>query len=121
MPMRSSVSIITSMMNLHFILGLHACHSISSVHASQLIHAVLDLRISYNGMKLDYESDQLHLLYLESSKDQLQDYYNTHYANKHPAPSQITELTTMTLRTSAVPLFSPQKNFTLGFHWKAKQ
>ena len=71
-------------------------------------------------MKLDYESDPLLLLYLESSKDQLQDYYDTHYANKHPVPSQITELATTTPRTSAAPLLLPQKNFTSRFHRKAK-
>lgn len=102
------------------ILGLHVCHSISSIHASQLIHAVLDPRISYDGMRLNYKSDTLLLPYLESSKDQLQDYYDTHYANKYPVPSQITELATMTPRTSAAPLLLPQKNFTSHFHWKVK-
>ena len=120
MLMRNSASIITSTMNLHFTLGLHVRFSVISVYSSQLICLVLDPRISYDGMKLDYENDPLLLPYLESSKDNLQDYYDTHYANKHPTPSQVTEFTTPAPSASVTPLLSPQKNFTSHFHRKAK-
>ncbi|KAF8220804.1 hypothetical protein L208DRAFT_1331640 [Tricholoma matsutake] len=52
--------------------------------------ALVDPRISYEGMKLDFAGDHSLATYLESSKSNLYDYYETHYADKHPALSQVT-------------------------------
>jgi hypothetical protein len=72
-------------------------------------------------MKIEYKSDPLLLPYLRSSKENLQSYYDTHYASKHPAPSCNAESTTPTPSATLVaPPRSPQKNFTLRFHRKAK-
>jgi hypothetical protein len=83
---------------------------------------VLDPRISYKGMKLDYESDSLLAEYLESSKKDLHTFYETHYANQHSAPSLTIDLATETpvSRPTGTPLRSPQKNFTSRFHRKTK-
>lgn len=87
-------------------------------------HAVLDPRISYEGMKLDYESDFTLAEFLESSKNDLHTYYDTHYANQHSAPSLTIDLTTETpvfkSKPVATPSHSPQKNFTSRFHRKTK-
>jgi hypothetical protein len=74
-------------------------------------------------MKIKYETDPLLLPYLRSSKENLQGYYDTHYASKHPTPFCNTESTTTTpstVTTVVAPPRSPQKNFTLQFHRKAK-
>jgi hypothetical protein len=51
------------------------------------ITLVLDPHISYEGMKLDYVGDESLSAYLESSKQDMYDYYETHYAGKHLALS----------------------------------
>ena len=79
---------------------------------------VLDPRISYEGMKLDYASDPMLSEYLESSKKDLYAYYETHYANKHNPPSQVSAPQAVASSFTA-PSHSPQKNFTARFHRKA--
>jgi hypothetical protein len=74
---------------------------------------VLDPRISYEGMKINYASDPILSEYLESSKEDLYSYYQTHYANKH-TPTQMT-ITPQTPAPSAGAPHSPQKNFTARF------
>ena len=79
---------------------------------------MLDPRISYEGMKLDYAGDDLLAEYLESSKTNLYEYYETHYANKHSVPSQAIDPVPGPSSSSAPR--SPQKNFTSRFQRKAK-
>jgi hypothetical protein len=81
---------------------------------------VLDPRISYEGMKLDYAEDELLAAYLESSKGNLYEYYKTHYADKHSAPSQMTDSMPGPSADASAPPRSPQKNFTSRFQRKAK-
>ena len=52
---------------------------------------VLDPCISYEGMKLDYAEEESLVAYLKSSKKNLYEYYETHYADKHSMPSQMTD------------------------------
>lgn len=82
---------------------------------------VLDPRISYEGMKLDYADDVSLSVYLESSKANLYEYYQTHYAGKHSAPLQATNPVQPgpSADASARPQ-SPQKNFTSRFQRKTK-
>ena len=79
---------------------------------------VLDPCISYEGMKLDYAHDPILSEYLKSSKKDLHEYYETHYANKHNPPSQISTTQAFSSSSLAAPLHLPQKNFTACFHWK---
>jgi hypothetical protein len=81
---------------------------------------VLDPRISYEGMKLDYAGDESLAEYLESSKTNLYNYYETHYAGKHSAPSQMTDPVPGPSVNPSAPPRSPQKNFTSRFQRKAK-
>jgi hypothetical protein len=78
---------------------------------------VLDPCIFYEGMKLDYAGDPMLSEYLKSLKKDLHKYYETHYANKHNPPSQIS--TPQAFASSlAAPSHSPQKDFTVHFHRK---
>jgi hypothetical protein len=62
---------------------------------------VLDPRISYEGLKQDYESDTSLLQSLEDTKDELYTEYATHYAqNPSPALSDDTVASTTTTPTS---------------------
>ena len=81
---------------------------------------MLDPRISYEGMKLDYAGDEMLAEYLESSKTNLYDYYETHYANKHSTPSQHASDPVPGPLNASTHSRSPQKNFTLRFRQKAK-
>jgi len=80
---------------------------------------VLDPRISYEGMKLDYAGDDSLAEYLESSKKNLYDYYETHYAKKHSAPSQTMDPVPGPSVNALAPR-SPQKNFTSRFSAEGK-
>jgi hypothetical protein len=73
-------------------------------------------------MKLDYAGDELLAEYLESSKTNLYDYYETHYANKHSAPSAMDPVSgpSHNASTRTAPPHSPQKNFTSRFQRKAR-
>ena len=85
---------------------------------------VLDPRISYEGMKLDYENDSQLAEYLECSKKDLHAYYESHYANRHLAPTLNRPIghtsQTPVSSSTCTPLHSPQKNFTLRFQRKTK-
>ena len=52
---------------------------------------VLDPRISYEGMKLNYTEEGSLVVYLKSSKKNLYEYYKTHYTDKHSTPLQMTD------------------------------
>ena len=81
--------------------------------------SVLDPRISYQGLKLDYENDPQLLEYLESSKRELQDHYDASYSNKHNPPSRMANTVTSTSSSPTMTLPpSPQKNFTSRFQRK---
>jgi hypothetical protein len=70
-------------------------------------------------MKLDYTGDYSLTAYLESLKKNLYAYYERHYADKHPVPSQVTCSPGQSVDTLAPPR-SPQKNFISRFQRKAK-
>jgi hypothetical protein len=62
---------------------------------------VLDPRISYEGLKQDYESDTTLLQSLEDAKDELYTEYATYYAQSlSPASSDDTAASTTTTPTS---------------------
>lgn len=53
-----------------------------------IIIAVLDLCLSYEGLRRDYTDDPELSAGLETAKNKLQVHYNTHYANTNTAGSQ---------------------------------
>lgn len=55
--------------------------------------AVLDPRISYEGVRDDYASDPDLAAYLEVAKCQLHDHYDSHYAGRHSAANPGTSST----------------------------
>jgi hypothetical protein len=70
---------------------------------------VLDPRISYKGLKQDYDDDLTHSNHLEDSKSQLFSYFNEHYA----IPTQSSPPSTP---AQAPPVdSSPQKSFTARY------
>jgi hAT family C-terminal dimerisation region len=73
-------------------------------------------------MKFDYKDDEMLSEYLESSKQNLYEYYETHYAGKHSARSQGTNPVTMPAisHNTLAPPHSPQKDFTSRFQRKEK-
>lgn len=79
---------------------------------------VLDPRISYEGMKADYDNNHTLAAHLKTSKYELGVYFQTHYANKHTAwkSSRPLPLSRTTLSSSLSQ--SPQKNFTACFQRK---
>jgi hAT family C-terminal dimerisation region len=73
-------------------------------------------------MKLDYADDDLLAEYLESSKKDLYEYYETHYADNHsthsdPIPRPLADAS---LARAPPRSESPQKNFTSRFRRKTK-
>ena len=58
-------------------------------HVLAHISAVLDLRITYKGLKLDFKNDPILLVDLDKSKSHLREYYNKYYAVS-PAPPRDT-------------------------------
>ena len=71
-------------------------------------------------MKLNYADDHSLAVYLESSKSNLYEYYETHYADKHPVLSQVTCSAPGQSVDVSGPPYSPQKNFISHFQWKVK-
>jgi hypothetical protein len=63
---------------------------------------VLDSRISYEGLKQDYESDSTLLQSLENAKDELYTEYITHYA-KSSSPVSPGDTATSTTTTPTSP------------------
>jgi hypothetical protein len=80
---------------------------------------VLDPFISYEGMKLDYAGDDSLAEYLESSKTNLYDYYETHNTKKHTTPSQTMDPVPGPSVNTSAP-HSPPKNFMLCFQPEGK-
>jgi hAT family C-terminal dimerisation region len=78
---------------------------------------VLDPRISYEGMKVDYTDDPMLSDHLEESKLNLFDYFNANYANTIPAPSS-----SPSTHVQPAPMVagSPQKSFTARYRRKEK-
>jgi hAT family C-terminal dimerisation region len=70
----------------------------------------------YCLLVLDYANYPILSEYLESSKQDLYSYYQTHYANKHTS-TQMT-IAPQTPALSADAPHSPQKNFTACFQQK---
>ena len=81
---------------------------------------VLDPHISYEGMKLDYASDVSLSAYLKSSKIDLYQYYEAHYAEKHSAPSQVTNPVLGPLADSSVPPHSLKKDLHCTFRGRPR-
>ena len=88
---------------------------------------MLDPRISYDGMKVDYSDDDMLAEHLENSKSALFDYFHTHYMIKAtpdtlpssgsiPAPCQIPS------SSQSIPstLESSKKSFTARYRRKDK-
>jgi hypothetical protein len=78
---------------------------------------VLDPRISYEGMKVDYADDLILSDHLKESKSNLFDYFNANYANTIPAPSSAPSAS-----VQSVPIVagSPQKSFMARYRRKEK-
>jgi len=99
--------------------GLHVCGSLSQTDCSDfVILLVLDPRISYEGMKVDYADDAILSDHLEDSKSNLFDYFNANYAKGIPAPP----LSLPSMRDQSAPTAtgSPQKSFTARYRRKEK-
>ena len=80
------------------------------------VHLVLDPRISYEGMKLDYEDDISLTEYLESTKQSLHCHFSDNYAGKHVAPSRGVFAGPSTSTAQSHLDNSPQKvNFTARY------
>ena len=78
---------------------------------------VLDPRISYEGMKVDYTDNLILSNHLEESKSSLFDYFNANYANTIPAPSSAPSASVQ-LVPIVVGLL--QKSFTARYRRKEK-
>jgi len=77
---------------------------------------VLDPRISYGRLKLDYTGDAILLDNLEDSKGRLATYFDRHYAITEPTrPSTPPPCTTLLVDGS------PQKSFTARYRQKDNQ
>ena len=75
---------------------------------------MLDPRISYEGMKVDYDDDPMLSDHLEQSKAALFDYFNENYTNTSvlvPTPTSV---------QSKPTVGSPQKSFTSRYRRKEK-
>ena len=86
-----------------------------------LIHvsAVLDPRISYEGLKTDYADDETLDEHLEKSKTDLFEYYYKNYANKAVPAPQATGIATTTMTVPSTS-HSPKKSFTDRYRKKGK-
>jgi hypothetical protein len=80
---------------------------------------VLDPRISYEGLKVDYANDPMLSEHLEQSKSKLFDYFREKYAHRVvstppsiPSPSESVQ--------TPKALGSPQKSFTARYRRKEK-
>jgi hypothetical protein len=83
-----------------------------------VILLVLDPRISYEGMKLDYADDEILSDHLEDSKSNLFDYFNANYTN----PTGVSAPPLPPTPDESVPAAtgSPQKSFTARYRRKEK-
>jgi hypothetical protein len=92
----------------HIIYGLLASVCFRSKPSQANTSLVLDPRISYEGLKQDYESDPTLLQSLDEAKDDLYTEYTTHYA-KNPSQASQDDTTASTAGPS-----SPSKFDFLG-------
>ena len=76
---------------------------------------MLDPRISYEGMKVDYTDDLMLSDHLEDSKSNLINYFNANYANAIPTPLSSPLQSVLSAPMAAG---SPQKSFTAQYHRK---
>lgn len=109
----NSVTTTTNLTHHRIILGLLVRSRVGSLHLDLTLLAVLDPRISYEGLKADFSSDPDLLDHLEDMRSQLNSHFQAKYAGKFnpkrataPAPS-----------TSSFthPKGSPQKDFTARY------
>ena len=101
---KSWLSIIIDLTNPPSILYLgHAYVCVIFDHALAHIPAVLDPRITYKGLKLDFKNDPVLLVDLDKSKSRLREYYNKYYVVS-PAPPRDTN--------NACPKLSSTSDFT---------
>jgi hypothetical protein len=97
---------------------MFSIHHITSIRSLMIyfVLKVLDPRISYEGMKLDYEDDISLAEYLESTKLLLHGYFSDNYAGKHAAASRSTFAGPSTSTVQSHLDSSPQKvNFTARY------
>src|SRR5882724_3932614 len=81
---------------------------------------VLDPHISYQALKAEYDDDIELSVYLDTSKSDLQDYFNTYYASSlttqpSHAVLSVAPVTDTSSSGSCHVCGSPQKNFVLCF------
>lgn len=74
-------------MNHHYTYGLRVCLTVTLLVLCLIYFQVLDPRISYDGMKLDFEGDLGLTEYLDNVKLLLHMYFSNNYAGKHVTPS----------------------------------
>jgi hypothetical protein len=87
------------------------CHfNISILCLSTYSNLVLDPRISYEGLKADFEHDEELLDGLEAAKSKLETHFRLHYADK-VAPSAQPSVRQPAQSTSRIQA-SPEKDFT---------
>ena len=72
--------------------------------------AVLDPRISYDGLRTNFGGDEDFLDHLKSAKDRLEYHYQLYYANKTPA-----RLPQLPEASSSQQKGSPQKDFAARY------
>ena len=84
---------------------------------SNWVIQVLDPRISYEGMKIDFADDPMLSKHLEQSKSNLFIYFHDNYT--HAAISTPPSITSPSAQTSPI-MGSPQKSFTARYRRKEK-
>ena len=77
---------------------------------------MLNPRISYEGLKIDYSDDLILSNHLEDSKTSLFEYFNENYAAHNPTPSTPPPTPIQALPADG----SPQKSFTARYRQKEK-
>jgi len=118
MPTASWVTITTSLTCLPSTHGPHVRRIFSNQLLSNFVMLlVLDLRISYNGMKVDYADDLVLSNHLKQSKLMLFNYFNENYTNIILVPSS---LPSMSVQSAPMAAGLPQKSFMARYHRKEK-
>ena len=77
---------------------------------------MLDLHISYEGLKVDYADNIILSSHLEESKSTLFQYFDKHYATHSPTLSTLPSAPVRALPVDG----SPQKSFTTRYRRKEK-
>lgn len=84
---------------------------------------MLDPRISYDGLKIDYSDDLTLFDHLEESKTALFDYFNEHYATRpvhSPTPTPSSPISSASVQAQPPMNGSPQKSYTARYSRKEK-